>query len=79
MPVELKTKACNKLWWASLKLRYSSNRELFLFYFIPYSAKQKLQQTTFQFFYFDLLKKIRLDFSCEDSLETSSLIFSEKQ
>ena len=34
-------------------------------------------------FYFYLLKKMRLDFSCEssaeDSLETSSLIFSEKQ
>ena len=33
-------------------------------------------------FYLYLLKKIRLDFSCESSassLETSSLIFSEKQ
>ena len=32
-------------------------------------------------FYFYLSKKIRLDFSCEaeDSLVTSSLIFSEKQ
>ena len=31
--------------------------------------------------YFYLSKKIRLDFSCvaEDSLETSNLIFSEKQ
>ena len=34
-------------------------------------------------FYFYLTKKMRLDFSCEssvqDSLETSSLIFSENQ
>ena len=29
------------------------------------------------FFYFNLSKKMRLDFSCEDSLETSSLIISE--
>ena len=31
----------------------------------PESAKQNLQQTTFQFFCFYLSKKIRLDFSCE--------------
>ena len=50
--------------------------------FNPSSTKQKLQQTTF-YFYLYLSKKIMLDFSCEssaeDSLETSSLIFSEKK
>ena len=33
--------------------------------FNPESAKQIMQQTTFLFFYLYLLKKIRLDFSCE--------------
>ena len=43
------------------------------------SAKQKLQQTTPQFFSFYLLKKIKFDVLCESSHEISSRNFSEKQ
>ena len=52
--------------------------------FIPYplQCQTKIATEDILIFYFYLLKKMRLDFSCEsseDSLETSSLIFSEKQ
>ena len=46
---------------------------------LPGINPQKFAADDILIFYFYLSKKIRLDFSCEDSLETSSLIFAEKQ
>ena len=47
----------------------------------PLKCQTKSAADDILIFYCYLLKKIRLDFSCESSasLETSSLIFSEKQ
>ena len=47
----------------------------------PFKCQTKIAADGILIFYFYLSKKIRLDVSCEseDSLETSSLIFSEKQ
>ena len=47
----------------------------------PLKRQTKIAADDILIFYFYLLKKIRLDLSCEseDSLKTSSLIFSEKQ
>ena len=47
----------------------------------PIKRQTKIAADDILIFYFYLSKKIRLDVSCEsvDSLETSSLIFSDKQ
>ena len=59
---------------------------LFIFSLQPLKRQTKIAADDILIFYFHLSKKIRLDFSCEssaraeveDSLETSSLIISEK-
>ena len=44
------------------------------------APNKKVQQTTFKILFLSFKKKIRLDFClAENSLETSSFIFSEKQ